>query len=189
MEIALIIALILFFIIAGILGPQRALGFIPILMIMAVLFVFFGYIIVAFFPFILIFLIWNLLTGKNNTNNGRTRTYYYRTSTNAEDFEEFFRRASEQNNGGYYYGGSYGNTNNGSNNYGGYRNYFEDKSKYYKILGIQEGASQEEIKKAFRTQAKLHHPDKYANASQSERDYHERKFKEINEAYEKLSSQ
>ncbi|WP_304205902.1 MULTISPECIES: J domain-containing protein [Fusobacterium] len=190
MEIALIIALILFFIIAGILGPQRALGFIPVLMIMALLFVFFGYIIVVFFPFILIFLIWNILTGKSSANNGRTRTYYYRTSTNAEDFEEFFRRASEQqNNNGYYYGGNYGNTNNGSNNYGGYRSYFEDKSKYYKILGIQEGASQEEIKKAFRTQAKLHHPDKYANASQNERDYHERKFKEINEAYEKLSSQ
>lgn len=180
MEVALIIVLILFFIIAGILGPQRAISFIPALLILAVLFVIFGYFIVAFFPFILIYWIWKIITGRND-NTSRTRTYYYRTTGNTEDFEEFFRRASEQN-GGYYYNGNY--SNGGSSNY---NNYFEDKSKYYRVLEVEQGASQDEIKKAFRAKAKLHHPDKYANASQEERDYHERKFKEINEAYEKLS--
>lgn len=186
MEIALIITVILFFIIAGILGPQRAIGFIPILLLLAVLFMFFGYIIVVLSPFILIFMLWNMITGRNKTNttNSRTRTYYYRTTGNAQDFEEFFRRASEQQSGGYYYNGNYSN---GGNSYNSYNNYFEDKSKYYRVLEVEQGASQEEIKRAFRAKAKLHHPDKYANASQAERDYHEKKFKEINEAYEKLS--
>lgn len=186
MEIALIITVILFFIIAGILGPQRAIGFIPILLVLGVLFVFFGYIIVAFLPVILVVMLWNMITGRNKTNttNSRTRTYYYRTTGNAQDFEEFFRRASEQQSGGYYYNGNYSN---GGSSYNSYNNYFEDKSKYYRILEVEQGASQEEIKRAFRAKAKLHHPDKYANASQEERDYHEKKFKEINEAYEKLS--
>lgn len=51
---------------------------------------------------------------------------------------------------------------------------------YYKILGIEKGASQEEIKKAFRKLAMKHHPDKGGN---------ETKFKEINEAYTVLSDE
>lgn len=50
---------------------------------------------------------------------------------------------------------------------------------YYKILGIDKGASKDEIKKAFRKLAHEHHPDK--NPSNSE------KFKEISEAYSVLS--
>lgn len=49
---------------------------------------------------------------------------------------------------------------------------------YYKILGIGRGASEEEIKKAFRTLAHKHHPDKEGGD--------EAKFKEINEAYQVL---
>ena len=51
------------------------------------------------------------------------------------------------------------------------------------------GATQEEIKKAYREQAKKHHPDRFANETQDIKDYHEKKFKEINEAYEKLHGQ
>jgi molecular chaperone DnaJ len=50
---------------------------------------------------------------------------------------------------------------------------------YYQILGIQKGASKEEIKKAFRVLAQKHHPDKKGGDSG--------KFKEINEAYQVLS--
>ncbi|MBI2514830.1 DnaJ domain-containing protein [Candidatus Wolfebacteria bacterium] len=50
---------------------------------------------------------------------------------------------------------------------------------YYKILGINKNASEEEIKKAFRTLAHKYHPDKGGSAE---------KFKEINEAYQVLSS-
>lgn len=49
---------------------------------------------------------------------------------------------------------------------------------YYKILGIEKGASQEEVKKAFRKKAHEYHPDKATG--------NEAKFKEINEAYQVL---
>ena len=45
----------------------------------------------------------------------------------------------------------------------------------------------EEIKKAYRELVKQHHPDKFTNASEEERAYHEKRIKEINEAYDKLS--
>ncbi len=50
---------------------------------------------------------------------------------------------------------------------------------YYSILGIQKTASEEEVKKAYRTLAHKHHPDKAGG--------NEAKFKEINEAYQVLS--
>ncbi len=50
---------------------------------------------------------------------------------------------------------------------------------YYKILGVAKGASEEEIKKAYRKLAHQHHPDKTGGD--------EKKFKEINEAYQVLS--
>lgn len=52
---------------------------------------------------------------------------------------------------------------------------------YYKILGIQKGAADEDIKKAYRKQALKWHPDKNKAANAEE------KFKEIAEAYEVLS--
>lgn len=48
---------------------------------------------------------------------------------------------------------------------------------YYAILGIQSSASTDDIKKAFRKLAHIHHPDKGGS---------EGKFKEINEAYQVL---
>ncbi|RJQ35128.1 molecular chaperone DnaJ [Candidatus Parcubacteria bacterium] len=53
---------------------------------------------------------------------------------------------------------------------------------YYKILGVAKGASQEEIKKAFRKLAHQYHPDKNSGEENS------RKFKEINEAYQILGN-
>jgi DnaJ-class molecular chaperone len=50
---------------------------------------------------------------------------------------------------------------------------------YYKILGIPDNASQEEIKKAFRKLAFKHHPD----TSTGDKKQAEERFKEINEAY------
>ena len=56
-----------------------------------------------------------------------------------------------------------------------------EKRDYYEILGIKKGASEDEIKKAFRKLAKKYHPD--VNKAPDA----EEKFKEINEAYEVLS--
>ena len=181
MELALIIAAVLFFVIAGSAGIQRAITFIPALLILVLLFVALGYFVFTFFPLILIYLVYVMLRNKKNPH-ARTRTYYYRTG-NAQDFEEFFRGYTSGNQSSGYYnqnGGYYSNSGNG------YSNPFEDKSKYYTILGVQPGATQDEIKKAYREQAKKHHPDKFANESKEVKDYHEKKFKEINEAYEKL---
>jgi DnaJ family protein B protein 4 len=50
---------------------------------------------------------------------------------------------------------------------------------YYKILGVEEGASQDEIKKSYRKLSLLHHPDKNQGDVASEE-----KFKNINEAYQ-----
>lgn len=56
------------------------------------------------------------------------------------------------------------------------------KKDYYEVLGIDKGASEEEIKKAFRKLAIQYHPDKNKGNKEAED-----KFKEINEAYQVLS--
>ena len=56
-----------------------------------------------------------------------------------------------------------------------------------KVLGLKEGATEEEIKKAYRKAAIQYHPDKHANASEKEVAEATEKFREINEAYEILS--
>ena len=122
-----------------------------------------------------------------NSNNGT----YSNTRTNGtftqEEAEEFFRDFFGGSFGGQ--GSTYGNSSGGYRQGGNYQRtgaYTSNKSKYYRILGLKDGASQEEIKKAYRQLAKEHHPDKFVNASDSEKKYHESKMKEINEAYENL---
>ncbi|KAJ53854.1 molecular chaperone DnaJ [Clostridium tetanomorphum] len=56
------------------------------------------------------------------------------------------------------------------------------KKDYYEILGLQKGASDEDIKKAFRKLAIKYHPDKNKGDKEAEE-----RFKEINEAYQVLS--
>lgn len=57
-----------------------------------------------------------------------------------------------------------------------------DKRDYYEVLGLKSTATVEEIKKAYRHQAKKHHPDVNSDNKDSET-----RFKELNEAYEVLS--
>ena len=56
------------------------------------------------------------------------------------------------------------------------------KRDYYEVLGIQKGADEKEIKRAYKRLAMKYHPDRTKGDKESEE-----KFKEINEAYEVLS--
>ena len=216
MEVILVVSLILFFILVGTFGIENAFKMLPFVIFFGVAIYFVGWLIMFLAPVILFWIIYNLLTGKNRkksstysrtyrrtdddffnsygSRTGSTNRTYYGGFNSREEAEEFFRT---------FFGGGFGQgtTGTGGSTYGGYssqnsgssyqRNtsstYTTDKSKYYSILGISRGASQDEIKKAYRKLAKEHHPDRFVNSSDSEKKYHENKMKEINDSYENLT--
>ena len=213
MEVMLIPLLILFFILVAGFGIENTFKILPPLIILGLLIYFLGWVAVRYFWIILpIWFVSKLLSnknkGKNSTysrtyrrtdddffNSGSTnRTTYGGTFNSREEAEEFFRTFFGGNfgqgttgTGGSTYGGGYSSQNGGSSYQRTTNTYTPDKSRYYTILGVSRGASQDEIRKAYHKLAKEHHPDRFVNSSDSEKKYHENKMKEINDAYENLT--
>ena len=177
----LIFILIIILIIFG-LSSGRILNYIPFIFLLGLLWVVsFGFGIFSWLlghPMIfLVLIVGYLLMPKNATPKKKT-TFYYRNTGDSKGFEDFFRQ-----NGNFYEG-----NNNGSyqNNYQTFTGY-QDLSGDYRNIGVNEQSTKEEVKKAYRELAKKYHPDKFMNATEKEKLESERKFKEINESYEKIS--
>lgn len=174
---SLILILILFLFVAILYGFNRAISLLPFFIILFFIILFLGWFALNFFWLIPLFMLINYIKNKNQPKANRKTYYYYRNTGNAKDFEDFFRQSGF---GGYQQSGY------SSNGYNSSFSYTEDLTKYYQILGVTKSSTKDEIKKAYRDLVKKHHPDKFSNASSSEKEYHENKLKEINEAYEKI---
>ena len=58
-----------------------------------------------------------------------------------------------------------------------------EKRDYYEVLGLQKGASDDDIKGAYRKAALKWHPDRWVSGTDAEKKTAEEKFKEASEAY------
>ena len=63
----------------------------------------------------------------------------------------------------------------------------DNNKDYYKILGVNKDATQEDINKAYKKLCMKWHPDRWVNSSEEDKKNAEEKFKEVNEANSILS--
>lgn len=177
----ILVVVFLIFVIS--IGLERTMQILPALIIFGLLFWFFGWIIINFFWVIIIFWIIRKLS---IPEKARKNTRYYRTYNNKEA-EEFFREYFRQNRG--YSQNTSGQNYGYEQNYGQHRtyNWEENRDKYYKELGVDKNVTKEELRKAYLRKVKENHPDRFTNASEQEKKYHEDKLKKINEAYDNLN--
>ena len=67
--------------------------------------------------------------------------------------------------------------------------FYKDTSSFYKVLGIEESATNDEIKKAYRKMAVKHHPDKFNQLGEEQQKAAKNMFQKIQEAYEHIKKE
>ncbi len=161
-------------------GVGRTLRVLPIIIIVGAIVYFLGWFSINFFWLIILIWLINKMTAPK-----KKRTTYYRTYYNSKEAEEMFNNFFRQTSGGY---NNYYNNTSYQQNYGGsgYNSWTVNRDKYYKELEVGKNCTKEELRKAYLKKVKENHPDKFSNASEAERKYHEDKIKKINEAYDNL---
>ena len=70
-----------------------------------------------------------------------------------------------------------------------YNTYHEQEVDYYAVLGLESSASNEEVRKAYRTMAMQWHPDRFSRQGDEAIEKANEKLKSINEAYEHIKQQ
>ena len=100
--------------------------------------------------------------------------YFYKYKKKRSGYERYFRKGDQHfegtREGGPFKGDTTGST----------------PKDPYSVLEISGKASQEDIKQAFRRLANKYHPDKVSHMGDEFKELAERRFKEIQEAYQKL---
>ena len=67
--------------------------------------------------------------------------------------------------------------------------FFEAADQAYKILEIEQSASDDEVKKAYRKMAKKYHPDRVVTEDEAIKKGAEEKFKQVQKAYETIQKE
>ncbi len=67
--------------------------------------------------------------------------------------------------------------------------FYDDTDKHYKILEVSKNASEDEIKKAYRTMAMKYHPDKVAGLGEEFEKAAKEKFQSINDAFNSIKNE
>lgn len=67
--------------------------------------------------------------------------------------------------------------------------FIPDTDAAYKILEIESGATDEEVKKAYRQMAMKYHPDRVSHLGEDFKKIAEEKFRKVNDAYEKIKKE
>lgn len=67
--------------------------------------------------------------------------------------------------------------------------FYKDVSSFYKVLGVDETATNDEVKKAYRKMAIKHHPDKFSQLGEEQQNAAKKKFQKIQEAYEHIKKE
>jgi len=109
--------------------------------------------------------------------------YFYNRKKKREAFHKYYQNSKNTDNAGHRTAG-----NNQSSRHTREGNSSSGHRTPYQILGIERGASQEQINQAFRHLAAKYHPDKVQYLGDEFKALAEERFKEIQRAYDELKS-